>query len=101
MKRIITIAFSAILTIAVSAQDCEPHFDLQVEERTPVEKIWESIQTITGYRQDSKLKVNHGDGVVRYVQNGMVGKEFLCSTNCEGVTTTFNNMTTFALKSMK
>ena len=93
MKRIITIAFSAILTIAVSAQDCEAHFDLQVEERTPVEKIWESIQTITGYRQDSKLKVNHGDGVVRYVQNGMIGKEFLCSTDCEGVTTTFNNMT--------
>ena len=71
MKRIFTIALSAILTIAVSAQDCEPRFDFQVEERTPVEKIWESIQTITGYRQDGKIKVNHGDGVVRYVQNGM------------------------------
>ncbi len=93
MKRIITIAVLAILTFAVSAQDFEPHFDLQVEERTPVEKIWESIQTITGYRQDSKMKVNHGDGVVRYVQNGMVGKEFLCSTDCEGVTSSFENMT--------
>ena len=82
MKRIITIALSAILTIAVSAQ-----------ERTPVEKIWESIQKTTGYRQDGKLKVNHGDGVVRYVQNGLVGKDFMCSTDCEGVTTTYNNMT--------
>ena len=82
MKRIITIAISAILTIAVSAQ-----------ERTPVEKIWECIQKTTGYRQDGKLKVNHGDGVVRYVQNGLVGKDFMCSTDCEGVTTTYNNMT--------
>ena len=82
MKIIITIALSAILTIAVSAQ-----------ERTPVDKIWESIQKATGYRQDGKLKVNHGDGVVRYVQNGMVGKEFLCSTDCEGVTSSFENMT--------
>ena len=71
-----------MLTIAGSAQ-----------ERTPVEKIWETIQKVTGYRQDSKLKVNHGDGVIRYVQNGPVGKEFMCSTDCEGVTTSFNNFT--------
>lgn len=83
MKRIITIVLSTILTIAVSAQ-----------ERTPVDKIWEDISEIVqGARTDSKLKVNHGDGVLRYVQNGIVGKEYLCSTDCDGVTDSFENMT--------
>ncbi|MBQ3698636.1 MAG: hypothetical protein II886_01890 [Prevotella sp.] len=83
MKRIITIALSAILTAVASAQD-----------RTPVEQIWEDISKIVpGARIDSKLKVNHGDGVLRYVQNGMIGKDFFCSTNCEGVTSSFDNMT--------
>ena len=83
MKRIITITLSALLTIAVSAQ-----------ERTPVDKIWEDISKIVpGARTDSKLKVNHGDGVLRYVQNGLVGKEYLCSTDCNGVTDSFENMT--------
>ena len=71
MKRIITIILSAVLTISVSAQ-----------ERTPVEKIWEEVFNITGARQDSKLKINHGDGVVRYVHNGPLGKFFECSKDC-------------------
>lgn len=71
MKKIITIILSAILTITVSAQD-----------RTPVEKIWEEVFNITGARQDSKLKINHGDGVVRYVHNGPLGKFFECSKDC-------------------
>lgn len=83
MKRIITIVLSAILSVALSAQ-----------ERTPVDKIWEDISKIVpGARMDSKLKVNHGDGVLRYVQNGLIGKEFLCSTDCEGVTSSFEDMT--------
>ncbi|MBR5687585.1 MAG: hypothetical protein IKX36_06465 [Prevotella sp.] len=83
MKRIITIVLSAMLTVAVSAQ-----------ERTPVDQIWEDISKIVpGARTDSKLKVNHGDGVLRYVQNGIVGKDFLCSTDCDGVTTSFEDMT--------
>ena len=76
MKRIITIALSAILAVAVSAQP-----------QTPVDKMWEEIAAILfGTRQDTKMKVNHGDGVIRYVQNGIVGKSFLCSTSCDGVT---------------
>ena len=67
---------------------------LSAQDRTPMDKIWEDISKIVpGARTDSKLKVNHGDGVLRYVQNGMVGKEFLCSTDCDGVTSSFNNMT--------
>ena len=76
MKRIITIALSAILAVAVSAQP-----------QTPVDKMWEEIAAIlSGTRQDSKMKVNHGDGVIRYVQNGLVGRFSLCSTSCDGVT---------------
>ena len=73
MKRIINIILSTILTITVSAQD-----------RTPVEKIWEEVFNITGARQDSRMKINHGDGVVRYVQNGPLGKFFECSKDCGG-----------------
>ena len=82
MKRIITIALSAILTTTVSAQD-----------RTPMDKIWEEIEKIMSVRQDSKMKINHGGGELLYVHNGIVGKEFLCSTDCEGVTSSFENMT--------
>ena len=82
MKRIITIALSAMLTIAASAQD-----------RTPMDKIWEEIEKIMSVRQDSKMKINHGDGQLLYVHNGIVGKDFLCSTDCEGVTSSFENMT--------
>lgn len=83
MKRIIAIVLSTILTRTISAQ-----------ESTPVDKIWEDIATVVaGARTDSKLKVNHGDGVLRYVQNGMVGKEFLCSTDCDGVSSSLENMT--------
>ena len=73
MKRIITIILSAVLTISVSAQ-----------ERTPVEKIWEEVFNITGARQDRKMKINHGDGVVMYVHNGPLGKSFQCSKDCGG-----------------
>ena len=82
MKRIIIATISVILSVAVSAQD-----------RTPMDKIWEEIEKITTARQDSKMKVNHGGGQLLYVHNGIVGKEFLCSTDCEGVTTSFNNFT--------
>ena len=73
MKRIITIILSAVLTISVSAQ-----------ERTPVEKIWEEVFNITGARQDSKMKINHGNGMVMYVHNGPLGKYFECSKDCGG-----------------
>ncbi len=82
MKRIIIATISFILSVAVSAQD-----------RTPMDKIWEEIEKITTARQDSKMKTNHGAGQLLYVHNGIVGKEFLCSTDCEGVTTSFNNFT--------
>ena len=73
MKRIITIILSAVLTISVSAQ-----------ERTPVEKIWEEVFKITGARQDLKMKINHGNGMVMYVHNGPLGKYFECSKDCGG-----------------
>lgn len=82
MKRIIIATISVILSLTITAQD-----------RTPMDKIWEEIEKITTARQDSKMKVNHGGGQLLYVHNGIVGKEFLCSTDCEGVTTSFNNFT--------
>ena len=82
MKRIITAILSVILSLTISAQD-----------RTPMDKIWEEIESITSARQDSKMKINHGGGQLLYVHNGMVGKDFLCSTDCEGVTSSFENMT--------
>lgn len=82
MKRIIIATISVILSLTITAQD-----------RTPMDKIWEEIEKITSARQDSKMKVNHGGGQLLYVHNGIVGKEFLCSTDCEGVTTSFNNFT--------
>ena len=82
MKRIITAILSVILSLTISAQD-----------RTPMDKIWEEIEKITSVRQDSKMKINHGDGQLLYVHNDIVGKEFLCSTDCEGVTSSFNNLT--------
>ena len=82
MKRIIIATISVILSLTITAQD-----------RTPMDKIWEEIQKITSTRQDAKMKVNHGGGQLLYVHNGIVGKEFLCSTDCEGVTTSFNNFT--------
>ena len=82
MKRIITAILSVILSLTISAQD-----------RTPMDKIWEEIEKITSARQDRKMKINHGDGQLLYVHNDIVGKEFLCSTGCEGVTTSFNNLT--------
>ncbi len=82
MKRIIIATISVILSVTLSAQD-----------RTPMDKIWEEIEKITTARQDAKMKVNHGGGQLLYVHNGIVGKEFLCSTDCEGVTTSFNNFT--------
>ena len=82
MKRIGTIILSVSLSVSISAQD-----------RTPMDNIWEDIEKIISNRQDSKMKINHGDGQLLYVHNGIVGKEFLCSTDCEGVTTSFNNFT--------
>ena len=82
MKRIGTIILSVSLSVSISAQD-----------RTPMDKIWEDIEKIISNRQDSKMKINHGDGQLLYVHNGIVGKEFLCSTDCEGVTSSFENMT--------
>ncbi len=90
MKRIIIATISVILSVAVSAQD-----------RTPMDKIWEEIEKITTARQDSKMKVNHGGGQLLYVHNGIVGKEFLCSTDCEGVTTSFNNFTPEEIENLR
>ena len=82
MKRIIIATISVILSLNITAQD-----------RTPMDKIWEEIEKITSARQDRKTKVNQGGGQLIYVHNGIVGKESLCSTDCEGVTTSFNNFT--------
>ena len=82
MKRIITAILSVILSLTISAQD-----------RTPMDKIWEEIENIISVRQDSKMKINHGGGQLLYVHNGIVGKDFLCSADCEGVTSSFENMT--------
>lgn len=81
MKRIITAILSVILSLTISAQD-----------RTPMDKIWEEIENIISVRQDSKMKINHGAGQLLYVHNGIVGKDFLCSTDCKGVTSSFDNM---------
>ena len=80
MKRILTIILSVILSLTLSAQD-----------RTPMDKIWEDIEKIISNRQDSKMKIHHGDGVVRYVHNGMVGEEYLCTKDCGG--NAFDDMT--------
>ena len=80
MKRIVTIILSVSLSVTLSAQD-----------RTPMDKIWEDIEKIIQVRQDSKMKINHGDGVVRYVHNGMVGEEYLCTKDCGGIV--LDNMT--------
>lgn len=82
MKRFLTIILFVILSTTNFAQD-----------RTPMDKIWEDIEKITQVRQDSKMKVNHGDGVVRYVHNGMVGEEYLCTKDCGGTTTPLNDWT--------
>ncbi|MBR5729062.1 MAG: hypothetical protein IKX61_02475 [Prevotella sp.] len=82
MKRTITAILSVILSLTISAQD-----------RTPMDKIWEEIEKIISVRQDSKMKINHGDGQLLYVHNGIVGKDFLCSTDCEDVTSSFEKMT--------
>ena len=75
-----TIILSVILSITISAQD-----------RTPMDKIWDDIEKIISNRQDSKMKINHGDGVLRYVHNGMVGEEYLCTKDCGG--NVFDDMT--------
>ena len=82
MKKNIIVIFSVLLSVTISAQD-----------RTPMDKIWEDISKFIP-RQDSKLKVNHGDGVLRYVHNGYVGEEYLCTKDCDGVTEPFNDWTT-------
>ena len=61
MKRIGTIILSVSLSVSISAQD-----------RTPMDKIWEDIEKIISNRQDSKMKINHGDGQLLYVHNGIV-----------------------------
>lgn len=74
MKRIAATLLSVILSVTISAQD-----------RTPIDKILEDMSRIVSrVRQDSKLKVNHGDGVLRYVHNELVGKDFLCSKDVCG-----------------
>ena len=59
MKRIGIIILSVCLSVTISAQD-----------RTPMDKIWEDIEKIISNRQDSKMKINHGDGQLLYVHNG-------------------------------
>ena len=61
MKRIGTIILSVSLSVSISAQD-----------RTPMDNIWEDIEKIISNRQDSKMKINHGDGQLLYVHNGIV-----------------------------
>lgn len=98
MKQILII-ISLFCCIGMSAQDI-----------TPLDKIFDEISAIKSYRNDakqknivdlvvvlprndSKQKINHGDGVVVYVHNDLIGKHFLCSKECnsydyfEGMTT--------------
>ena len=87
MKRIVTIILSVCLSVTLSAQD-----------RTPMDKIWEYIEKIISSRPDSKMKINHGDGVVRYVHNGMVGEEYLCTKDCGG--NVFDDMTSAEIEAV-
>lgn len=72
--------------------------NMSAQDRTPLDKVYEDISTIisvpySGYKQ----KINHGDGVVMYVHNDMLGKEFLCSKEC-GTSDYFGDMTTEEVK---
>lgn len=72
MKKTITIIYTVIASLSISAQDI-----------TPLDKIFDEISAITSVpRSDVKQKINHGDGIVMYVHNHPVGKEFLCSAEC-------------------
>lgn len=81
MKQILTI-ISLLHCISTSAQDT-----------TPLDKIFDEMSAITSVpRTDIKQKINHGVGVVMYVHNHPVGKEFLCSEECGSAP--YPNMTT-------
>lgn len=86
MKKTITIIYTVIASLSVSAQDI-----------TPLDKIFDEISAITSVsRSDVKQKINHGNGVVMYVHNHPVGKEFLCSEECGSAP--FAGMTTEQVK---
>lgn len=73
MKQIITI-ISIFCCISISAQD-----------RTPIDKICEEISHVKDFINiPIKHKINNGDGVVVYTQNNMIGKNILCSKDCNG-----------------
>lgn len=66
----------SIITLAIS-------INMFAQDRTPVDKIYEDIAPITEHLHiPTKQKINHGDGVVMYVQNDVVGKMFLCTKEC-------------------
>lgn len=86
MKKTITIIYTIIASLSLSAQDI-----------TPLDKIFDEISAITSVpRSDVKQKINHGNGVVMYVHNHPVGKEFLCSEECGSAP--FAGMTTEQVK---
>ena len=82
MKQILII-ISLFCCISMAAQD-----------RTPLDKVFDEISTILSVPSNNyKQKINHGDGVVMYVHNDVIGKHFLCTKECgtpdyiEGMTT--------------
>ena len=82
MKQILTI-ISLFCCISMAAQD-----------RTPLDKVFDEISAILSVPSNNyKQKINHGDGVVMYVHNDVIGKHFLCTKECgtpdyiEGMTT--------------
>ena len=82
MKQILTI-ISLFCSIGMSAQD-----------RTPLDKVFDEISTILSVPSNNyKMKINHGDGVVMYVHNDVIGKHFLCTKEC-GTSNDSGGMTT-------
>lgn len=82
MKQILII-ISLFCCIGMSAQD-----------KTPLDKVFEEISAILSVpRNNYKQKINHGDGVVMYVHNDVIGKHFLCTKEC-GTSNDSGDMTT-------
>ena len=59
MKKTITIIYTVIACLSISAQDI-----------TPLDKIFDEISAITSVpRSDVKQKINHGDGIVTSIDH--------------------------------
>lgn len=71
MKRIITIILSAVLTMAVSAQ-----------ERTPIDNIFAEISNITGRHFGIGTKINRGNGKITYHLQDKIARIPICTKSC-------------------